>query len=167
MLILKTITGSRLYGFAHADSDFDEYIVDTTAKTGQSIVGKSDVVTLHISNFVQQVGRGVPQAMEALYSPIKWVHDDYAGWFAGMEPDQNELIRTYRRTIRHFVLADTDKHRRHAMRLTINLAEWWNMGSFNPTLYPQDIAEITEYAKSETLTVAYINDVAPVTIWDQ
>lgn len=167
MVILKTLTGSRLYGFSHADSDYDYYQVTIGAgKSGQVIKDGIDTVTLTFPAFSNHVAKGVPQAMEALYSPIKEVHPSYAMLFAGMEPDQNELIRTYRRTIRHFVLQDTDKHRRHAMRLTINLAEWWDMGSFNPTVPGDIVAEITEYAKSETLTVAYINDVAPVTVWD-
>lgn len=168
MIILKTVTGSRLYGFSHAGSDFDYYQVTMGAgKSGQVIKDGIDTVTITFPSFCQHVAKGVPQAMEALYSTVKDVHPSYAMLFSGMEPDQNELIRTYRRTIRHFVLMDTDKHRRHAMRLAINLAEWWEFGSFNPTIDPTLVAEITEYAKSETLTVAYVNDVAPVTVWDQ
>ena len=167
MIVLETITGSRLYGFAHAGSDHDYYRVCTDCRNKQTIVNGFDDVRVNLESFVAHVAKGVPQAMEALYSPYKWVHPDYFGYVSGLEPSQGELVRTYRRTIRHFVLEDTDKHRRHAMRLAVNLADWWDTGSFNPVMPTDLVAEVTEYAKSETLTVAFVNDVSPVTVWDE
>lgn len=168
MIVLETITSSKLYGFAHNSSDTDYYRVTLgRGKNGQVIKDGVDTTTVTFPSFCQHVAKGVPQAMEALYSPKKWVHPDYAMLFKGMHPDAYEMVKTYRRTIRHFVLEDTDKHRRHAMRLAVNLADWWGTGSFNPVMPADLVSELTEYAKSETLTVAFVNDVSPVTVWDK
>lgn len=167
MLILETITGSRLYGFSHDESDHDYYQVVSEGRNKQTIANGYDTTRLNIGSFVGHVAKGVPQAMEALYSPLKWVHSDYAGYIAGLEPNMYELPKTYRRTIRNFVMEDTDKHRRHAMRLAVNLAEWWETGSFNPVISTTRVLDITDLANSERLTIEFINNVSPIAVWDQ
>ena len=68
--LLRSIHGSHLYGLAHANSDNDTYIVvdQGTRRAKQKIVGKEDVTVLTLGEFARQIHKGVPQALEALYS---------------------------------------------------------------------------------------------------
>lgn len=146
--ILRTAHGSKLYGLDHAGSDDDWYVVvpEGRKRATQKIVGKSDVLVITLSEFTQQIHKGVPQALEALFSPLgeRLPLDAYRENFY---PDTAKVAEVYRRTIKHFMLGDA-KRRRHALRLSANLTELFERGQFNPRLTPEQRDEFTRLANS-------------------
>jgi len=155
-VLFKTIHGSKLYGLNHANSDDDFYIITPTRKTSrhinakQSIVGKDDTVAIDFSSFVELSHKGVPQALEAMFSrkaESPFFEEYRANYFAS-DP---EVIHTYMRTIKSFSLSEKDgfKRRRHSLRLALNLEELIYTGRFNPTLNKPTALKITRLAKKE------------------
>ena len=63
MIVINTITGSRLYGTDHQGSDIDLYIVDTSHKNMHTMMGDIDLTLVNLDTFADQVKSGVPQAM--------------------------------------------------------------------------------------------------------
>lgn len=152
-VLLKTIHGSHLYGLAHADSDQDWYTVVSREKRGarkkyakHNITGDQDVMKVDLSTFRHFCDEGVPQALEALFSPVPEVDllTDFRNSYTVNLP---AAVRTYRRTMRNFASDDsTFKKRRHACRLAINLGTIMKYGRFNPTMTEGEVAEATHFA---------------------
>ena len=80
--IFTTTHGSRLYGFAHADSDFDTFTVtdSTSRRVKQSVDGEgNDRAIVGINRFLNLAVSGSHQSVEALFSPVKeWADTDSA-----------------------------------------------------------------------------------------
>ena len=135
-LLMQTVHGSRLYGLAHAGSDEDNFEVWLGRRSRQSIDGRNDVLRVSYDDFVKGVAKGVPQYLEALYSPCKTVNRlDHLH----LHPAYWTVVNTYLRTIKSFWREDpTDpkdfKLRRHSARLVWNLQEFMEKGYFNPVL---------------------------------
>ena len=150
-VILYTPHGSHLYGINHAASDEDFYAVVTDRKVNkyadasQSIVDKKDVTVVGYSKFLAMCHKGVPQALEALMSPMATV-DEIEAFRAGYVIAGNEVISTYLRTIKSFTLDEREgkqpKLRRHAVRLALNLNDIVESGRFTPVLTSEQ-AEFT------------------------
>ena len=66
---LRTIHGSHLYGTNHAGSDVDWYEIWLTGKNNQAVVNGVDTTKVNLETFVRLIDKGVPQAIEALFSP--------------------------------------------------------------------------------------------------
>jgi predicted nucleotidyltransferase len=139
MLIFRTPTGSRLYGTATPESDYDfmEVYLDNR-KTTHTITGKQDVTQCSLGSFLKYVAKGSPQNLEALYSPYNTatflkdhVHPDYYG-----------TINTYSRTIKSFYHHPT--RRRDAYRLYLNLQEFIIKGRFNPCIDLSELQRVEE-----------------------
>jgi predicted nucleotidyltransferase len=156
-VLFKTIHGSRLYGLSHAGSDNDYYTVVTKKSYSgkgqgkaryakQTIVDSEDSMVVDFGTWVEMCKSGVPQALEAMFSPLA-LHDDIADFRTSFRVGTGVYER-YFRTIKSFALAedDTIKKRRHALRLALNLAEIGRTGRFNPTLSAADAAYITDRA---------------------
>lgn len=153
MFIFETIHGSRLYGLNHADSDFDYYRVlpfGDSHRTKHRIQGTEDTLTLTFPRFLQHASEGRPQALEAMYSG-KATTDEISYIRSGFRPSQSAVIDAYARTIRSFAFSNTYKKRRHALRLTENLNEFLERGSFNPTLLESVRTRINEDALTEEI----------------
>ena len=139
-MLLSTVHGSNLYGLAGPASDWDGYEVVLTGRTWQRIHGHTDITTVVLDDFTTQVAKGVPQALEALWSPYRFVARNWAGFFEGLRPDYWRTLDTYARTIRSFmwvaVERDDVKRARHAMRLALNRETFAEQGRFNPRLDP-------------------------------
>ena len=133
---MSTPAGSHLYGLAHANSDNDTFEVWLGRRTRQSIKDGDDVLRVSYDDFVKGVAKGVPQYLEALYSPYKTVNRlDHLH----LHPAYWTVVNTYLRTIKSFWRDDpTDpkgfKLRRHSARLAWNLQEFMEKGYFNPVL---------------------------------
>jgi hypothetical protein len=56
------------------------------------------------------------------------------------------VYETYFRTIKSFALQEGYKHKRHALRLALNLQDIGRYGRFNPTLSQEDRAYISDMA---------------------
>lgn len=137
-VLFKTRHGSHLYGLNHAGSDEDFYTVIDKPRgrrykwAKQSIHDGEDSLTVNLPTWLRLCEKGVPQALEAMFSEeplVDKIPALRAGYRAG-----GEARRTYARTIRNFVEADDFKRRRHAVRLGFNLRDILRYGRFNPTM---------------------------------
>lgn len=144
MEILRTVHGSRLYGTAHAGSDYDWYtVVADGRRPRQSIVGDQDNVILPYRDFIKQVRRGVPQACEALWSPEAVIHPDYLPFLRGIRLWGGDVADRHERTVRNFCYGDF-KRRRHAVRMAWNLHNLRQQGWYYPRM-SQEQVKIAEY----------------------
>lgn len=136
--ILETVHGSRLYGLTHPGSDLDVYRVVPSWNRArkhdvrQTVRDGVDTTVIGLSTFMHMCEQGVPQALEAMFSPVATVdrmaelREGYrVGWM---------MRKTYMRTATNFINGDTEKKRRHACRLVLNLREAERTGRFNPML---------------------------------
>ena len=165
MNLLYTVTGSRLYGFAGADSDYDTYAVVETGPNKHSVVGLDDVAIINLETFLGHLEKGVPQAIEALWSDKREIAKDWEAYFNSLKPSLSGMLDTYPRVIKKFMEKDTPKGRRHAMRLANNLADMYDRGKFNPTLERQR-ADLFIWAAGSSFVTRYLVDqISPVAIW--
>lgn len=137
-LLLRTIHGSYLYNINHAGSDMDFYEVYTgKGKAKQTIIDGIDTVRISYDSFMHQCYKGVPQALEALYSrdkivdKIPYIADSFVAASA-------TVYKTYVRTINNFWESQSLKKKRHAIRLSLNLRDIMQYGRFNPALSDPD-----------------------------
>jgi len=137
-VLFKTRHGSHLYGLNNADSDEDFYTVVDRPRgrrykwAKQTIIDGEDSMKVDLPTWLRWCEKGVPQALEAMFAPEPLVDNLWplrASFVAG-----GEARRTYVRTIRNFVEADTFKRRRHAVRLSYNLNDILHYGRFNPVM---------------------------------
>lgn len=137
-VLFKTIHGSRLYGLHHDASDHDYYTVVTKlpqqrARYARQHIGPDgDSVTVDIGTWLMQCEKGVPQALEAMFSRQPIV-DNIEALRAGYRVGTG-VLDTYLRTIDSFARANDAKRRRHAVRLAINCAQLRACGRMDPTL---------------------------------
>ena len=156
--ILRTIHGSYLYGLAGPGSDLDLYEVVEHGLPGQRVKNRIDTTTVTLDGFLRQVGDGVPQALEALWSPMKAVDPRWLPFLDGLRPDPvravprfTGAILAYLSTHRKPGVVPFDeapvKNRRHALRLALELDELLGRGSFDPVLTPSDRDLVTVSAE--------------------
>lgn len=69
MLLLRSLAGSRLYGTARPDSDWDWYEVHDHIRARQSKVGDLDVTRMPLSQWVRLCEKGTHQALDAMWCP--------------------------------------------------------------------------------------------------
>lgn len=154
-LIFETIHGSHLYGLAHEGSDKDMFRVTTSNKGGAKHVMRDgvDVCEMGIDAFLDRALSGSHQSAEAMFSPHKT-------WGTGMEQIWGPMIeghritgpdvfKKYERTIKKFCFGDF-KRRRHACRLSLNLADLRKDGRFNPVMSQVEIQLSNAYANELT-----------------
>lgn len=172
--LLRTIHGSHLYGMAHQDSDEDWYIVRLDGKSRQKVVDGVDTNVVTLEQFLKSIDKGVPQAVEALFSPYAEVDPNWGPFFYGLRPG-NSLIDTYRRTILNFGLnhggrhgaaleraktSDKIKLRRHALRLCINLSQFVRYGMIDPMIPPELTKRITDASEESDDVFSHLLDVS-------
>lgn len=163
-VLLSTIHGSHLYGTHRPDSDHDTYQVVLSGRTRQRQRGVDDAMTITLEDFSRQVAIGVPQALEALWSPVAQVDPTWGPWFAGLRPGLPAAIDRHRRTALSFGLYDGGRHgrglerartsekiklRRHALRLAHNLYHLASHGWYDPVLAPEQVRQLDELARLE------------------
>jgi hypothetical protein len=152
-ILFQTVHGSRLYGLHHDESDYDYYTVVDKVKTRRakyakhSIVGDRDSVVVDFGTFVEQAKRGVPQALEAMFSrqaEVDRIEDFRKGFLVGT----NDVYDRYLRTIKSFAFDEKDpyKRKRHALRLALNFSDMRAFGRFNPTLSKTEVDLISGLA---------------------
>lgn len=146
-ILFTTIHGSNLYGLAHENSDLDNYIIvadknGKKVKPQQTIVNNIDTTLIGLSYFMKQIHKGVPQALEALYSPYAEI--DLLTWRHNYFCNSSEVVDTYLRTIKSFILDERHdyKYKKHALRLTYNLNDILQQGFFSPVLSDKQIGNI-------------------------
>lgn len=167
-VLLKTVHGSHLYGMAHAGSDLDTYMVvdGSRRRARQTINGAEDLLVIPLPAFSRQVHDGVPQALEALFSPVAEC-DGLEGFRAQFRPGMAAVLKTFARTSRGMALNGTSKSRRHGVRLAHQAREFYQARRFNPRLTPSLVAEFTEVANSDPASyVKYLLALSPVDPFD-
>lgn len=158
-VLFRTRHGSHLYGLAHAGSDEDWYTV--IAKRGgmrkrdarQTIMNGLDSTVVDLSTFMHNCDMGVPQALEAMFSTEAEI-DLLTDMRASYRINTANMVGTYKRTIKNFLLDDpTYKKRRHALRLFMNLSTALETGRFDPRLSEREIqiANTLAHEKGETI----------------
>lgn len=164
-ILFKTVHGSRLYGLSHDDSDYDYYtVVDRVVKrkasySTQTIGDGVDSVVVDFGTWVNLCTKGVPQALEAMFSSKAEV-DKISHLRAGFRVGSDQVYDRYTRTIKSFAMQDDFKHKRHSLRLALNLRDIRQYGRFNPTLSPVDVEMINSIA---TLSAdAVLNDAVKI-----
>jgi predicted nucleotidyltransferase len=151
--------GSHLYNLARPNSDLDLYTVYTflnrryrpKKQVVQEIEGETDSVKISDVKFTEQIHKGVPQALEALFAEKEFWLDADPNWedLRLHYRDQINIytvLDTYKRTIRNFFELDDIKKNRHGFRLLLNADSMIQDGYFNPTLSDDMTAEITKWA---------------------
>jgi len=172
-VLLKTIHGSTLYGLNHADSDEDYYVVTPTNRISKAINAKQtiidgvDTLAVDFASFVELSHKGVPQALEAMFSrkSKSEFFEEYRNSYFAADP---EVQRTYMRTIKNFSFSDTFKLRRHSLRLAYNLNEMMHTGRFDPTLSTKTIDTISKGASLPPKEFsAFLTKFSPLEVdWD-
>lgn len=159
--LLKCEHGSHLYGLATDTSDFDYYTIfeypwkihRPSKQVSQIIKDDIDVTETSLGRFQDMCFKGIPQALETLFSPEEsWIfYDD--SWYDNREyivsqlkSNKEIILDTYRRTTLNFFAKDNFKKNRHALRLLINVQELKDTGRFTPKLSIQQRDEITRIA---------------------
>lgn len=149
-VLFKTVHGSRLYGLAREDSDNDYFTLCANRPkvraryAKQKIEGQEDSLVMDFSTWLQSCEKGVPQALEAMFSTMALV-DEIAAFRASYTVGTG-VFDTYFRTIKSFALQEGYKPKRHALRLALNLRQMASTGRFNPTLSPEDAAYVSDMA---------------------
>lgn len=155
MLLLRTIAGSHLYGYATSTSDRDFFEVHTEkfepvrhrgvpASSQQTIVDGVDVVRMTLSHFMERAAAGSHQALDAMFASnpevdlIKGFRESY---YAGYD-----VIPAYRRIISKFAIQQGYRKQRHALRAVFNLNDMLETGRYEPELSDHRISLITDFA---------------------
>lgn len=151
-VLFRTIHGSRLYGLDHEDSDFDWYVVVEKAVTKkkkfitQHISGREDVTTVDFGTWQNLCMSGEPKALEAMFSQkahVDRIKEFRNAFKAGYEYGPYYGIMK-RMSIEH---PNSFKHKRHILRLAINLKDLQATGRFNPTLSKVELAMVNSLAE--------------------
>jgi len=158
--LLLTVHGSHLYGLNHAESDMDFYRVvstppsqnrfgDVRKKNGiQTVESGLDDSVFDFKTFAIHAYNGVPQALEAMYSPVATI-DVLKAYRAGFRASVQSMSARYIHAIEKFASFEF-KRRRHSLRYALNLREAIsNNGRFEPVLSESDKEMITEMALSK------------------
>lgn len=149
-LLLRTMHVSWLYNLNHAGSDMDFYeVYSGKGRAKQTIVDGIDTVRISYDYFMHQCQKGVPQALEALYSQEKTV-DKIPFITKSFNPTNTEVYKTYVRTIKNFWAHSDLKRKRHAIRLSINLSDIKQYGKFNPSTSLIERSYINIYSEIDT-----------------
>ncbi|AXH69974.1 nucleotidyltransferase domain-containing protein [Streptomyces phage Karimac] len=167
-VLLRTIHGSHLYGLAHANSDKDIYEVIATNRTKrkrnikQTIANGVDKTTVDMSTFMKMVDDCVPQALEALWTPVAEI-DKIHEFRTQYRVNRAKMKDVYVRTALNFAKGDGVKQKKHAVRLLLNLGHTLEFGKFNPRLGAMDKiiinASVGDAGKYDAVFDALIDEV--------
>lgn len=133
MLLLRMLTGSRLYGTAHAGSDYDWYEVYDKIKPQHTIVDGQDVQRWPLGLFMSVAAKGGPSALELMFAPPEWPEVDFLGPLrASYCADPWNSYKRFTAKIQEFLERGDEKGRMHAVRLQDNLNSVMSTGRYDP-----------------------------------
>lgn len=165
-LLFRTIHGSRLYGLANEDSDYDYWevysnkIPSPAKDIQQKIAGKSDVVKMNLSTFMLYANRSSHQVLDCMFS-TKVEFDLLSDFRNNFYINTATFVPLYERTIKAFGMRNESdgepkyvlKSKRHALRMYYQLQDGLEHGRFNPTL-TEERAQFLLNASESVLTEA-------------
>lgn len=132
--LLSTAAGSRLYGLSRPDSDWDHYVVVLEgSRARQEVVGDQDVTVVPLGAYVKMVERGVPQALEALWSPVAVRDPRWAAYFSALRPNYHEARRQHLKDHATNNVSPEKLRQRYA-RLALNTMSLAAHNRYNPVL---------------------------------
>jgi len=169
-IVLKTIHGSHLYGTANENSDRDNYIVYRSRMKPVQTISSDGQDRLEIGwpNFVEQCNRGVPQALEAMFSP-KATIDAYPEFRAHYFAGGADVFDLFQRKIKSFFLDERDpvRYKKHSIRLALELRDLRSWGRFNPVLTPERLTTINYIMHTPGLTLEGVYDLATPSMFEK
>ena len=112
---------------------------------------------MDLATFTQMVNQGVPQALEALWSPVKTTHPAYRAYFNALRPNLWEA--RMRHLVMHRNKQAGNKGAGHAVRTARNLQQLLATGRYNPEC-PDSLKEEVAAARSGTLNHETVQDEA-------
>lgn len=149
-VILASPTGSRLYGINRLGSDYDFWVVVLEGKKPrQTIVDGIDTTVVPLHTFTSMVTRGVPQALEVLWSPLAMFDTAWKAYLDSLTPD------IWQARYRHLALQSDAKNvaksRMTRTRLALNAMSLMEYGRYNPVLSVESRGVVVSSAHDETL----------------
>jgi RNA repair pathway DNA polymerase beta family protein len=160
--LIKTLHGSHLYGLSTPESDIDYYEVYRFLNqryrpkrlAHQNIVENIDSFRVEKERYRSFCVKGVPQAVEVLYSNSDaWIEVD-AEWPDFAEEVRSQVIdnlpkvlETYKRTALNFWRGDRKKQR-HAFRLLLNAEELRMTKTMSPQLTNYQVASLDYFVNN-------------------
>lgn len=135
-LAFTTPHGSHLYGLSHAGSDRDYmYVYMDSRRALHKHSGGLDVIHVGIYDLLLKASSGAHQFVEGVFSQKKEWHDESFRPLIENFIVPGAVVREkYERTIKSFAFGETTKHRRHAVRLALELEDLTAFGRTNPTM---------------------------------
>ena len=147
MLLLKTLTGSRLYGTASPDSDYDYICVySENIKSRHKIKDGYDVQEWSLSTFMKLAWKGSHNALDIMWCPVNFPEVDLlTAMRLGFRVDPWVAWPRFIKTIQSVTDRDDRKGRLHAARLQHNLDSIMDKGWYDPT----EFARVTNWREIE------------------
>lgn len=172
-ILLQTIHGSHLYGLNHERSDLDYYIVvsdedNKITKATQTIVDGIDTTVIGYGSFMEMCFKGVPQALEAMFSTSATI-DEFKAFRDAYRAGGAGVVDVYRRTIYNFTYETRQgqKYKKHAVRLMLNLNSLLKFERFNPRLTSDEISIVNSlHLLPEKNFVEEVNRISLVSIFN-
>lgn len=166
-LLLETPLGSRLHGLASATSDIDTLQVfsnrenhkQASNRPTHKIDGEDDRLTVQLSTFLALCDKGVPQMLEAMFSPQAYRSPLMQAYSAAYRPNLGACYDTFTRVMKAELLrgdAGKAKSYRHALRLTEYMNQLHLNGRFNPTLSEEKATLFLTLCQDREATYAYL-----------
>lgn len=132
-LLLRMLTGSRLYGTHTDNSDYDWYEIHDKIKPQHVIVDGQDVQRWPLSLFMSVAAKGGHNALDLMFaSPEHPVVDLLWPLRASYRANPYECEKRFLKTVESMLARGDDKGQMHAERLLDNLSSIWQYGRYNP-----------------------------------
>lgn len=135
-LLLRMVTGSRLYGTHRPDSDWDRYEIHDKIKASHKLGGvrnDQDVMQWSLSLFMKVAAKGGHNALDLMFADPGWPEVDLIPDLrASFVADPYNAHVRFSRTIQSYLDKGTPKGLMNAQRLSDNLDSIWKTGRYNP-----------------------------------
>lgn len=159
--IAYTLTGSRLYGTHHAQSDYD-YVtlyVDSTQKGHRKSDNKAhklhedqDNQYRSLDSFLESCAKGSPNDLDTLFSPLmEFYAPEYRPLLTQFRPNYGEAYKRCLGMISAYEAKMEDnslKATRHMFRIAMNGYKLQTQGWYNPRMTKQELARLEEMTQA-------------------
>lgn len=153
-VLFTTITGSHMYGLAHANSDNDKAIILVDSpeisqkRFTQEFIGNDDIQTFTFNKLLSQALRGVPSALEIMWSTkatpswadsIRFSIRPKLG--GAISRHHGYILNSLKQLDSKSDLTDYKRMKiaRHCARWALNANKLYLHGIYNPTLTQSEI----------------------------
>lgn len=128
MLLLRALAGSRLYGTARPESDWDWYEVHDDIAPRQRKVGDLDEIRMPLSKWIMLCEKGTHQALDAMWCPPHLCEVDHlTPWRMSFRVDPWRVADQLERT------AYSMGNEKHTLRLAHCAARVREHGWYDPS----------------------------------